>query len=168
MLGKRQYGKYYSNKKDFIWLNDSIFDSSHDKILSLFDWNILAISLDWNVLFEFQTSSHEDYIAWFYCNIIYFVAKLQRDSREEIVSIYILIGEDHKIKSEYLWWDTFLLDDGSHNLQGYKYLSQEQEQWDQGSHTSKLQSYYTELYICKFLWVLNCNQKSWEILRNSY
>jgi len=59
----------------------------------------------------------------FYCNILYFVAKLQRDSREEIVSIYISIGEDHKIKSEYLWWDTSLLDDGSHSLQGYKYLS---------------------------------------------
>ena len=132
MLGKRQYGKYYSNKKDFIWLNDSILDSSHDKILSLFDWNILAILLDWNILFEFQTWSHKDYIAWFYfiVNIIYFVAKLQRDlhvqkAREEIVSIYFLIGEDHKIKSEYLWWDTSLLDDGSHNLQGYKYLSQE-------------------------------------------
>ena len=37
----------------------------------------------------------------FYCNITYFVAKLQRDSREEIMSIYFLIGEDHKIKSEY-------------------------------------------------------------------
>ena len=55
MLGKRQYGKYYSNKKDFILLNDSILDFSHDKILSLFDWNILAILLDWNILFEFQT-----------------------------------------------------------------------------------------------------------------
>ena len=72
----------------------------------------------------------------FYCNIIYFVAKLQRDlhvqkAREEIVSIYFVIGEDHKIKAEYLWWDTSLLDDGSHNLQGYKYLSQEHEQLEE-------------------------------------
>ena len=34
--------------------------------------------------------------------------------------------------------------------------------------TRKLQSYYTELYICQSLWISNCNQKSWEILRNSY
>jgi len=39
----------------------------------------------------------------FIVNIIYFVAKLQRDlhvqkAREEIVSKYFLIGEDHKIK----------------------------------------------------------------------
>ena len=51
-----------------ILLNDSILDSSHDNILSLFDWNILAILIDWDILFEFQNLISQK----LYCMILFY------------------------------------------------------------------------------------------------